>query len=121
MVYEEGGLFKFKKMMCLMEQFFLLILIWGAQIVLNLENYFIVTFLLRYARLSINNMRMSVEFIQRCDPIVGRVDTCTTFLIPPLVAAPDFTFNRVVVSLDVFLKDKRLTQVEELSLASSGL
>jgi hypothetical protein len=99
-------------------------LIQGAShAVLNLYNHFVVALVLlpRDTRLPIDDVRMSVELIQRRNSFVGSVHTCTTFFIPPLIASPNFALDCVVVSFDVLFENKRLPQVKQLSLAACGL
>lgn len=77
--------------------------------------------LLRDTRLAVDDMRMRVEFVERRDPFVEGVDTSTTFLVPPLIAAPNFPLDLVVRPFNVFLEDKGLAEVEQLCLAARCL
>lgn len=79
------------------------------------------SFFLRDSWLSVNDMRMSMEFVQRYYSIVGCWHACPTLLIPPLITSPNFLFRSVVVRFYVFLKHKRLTKEKQLNFATGRL
>lgn len=66
-------------------------------------------------------MGVRVKLVERSDVVVDGVDASPAFLVPPLVASPDFLLHFIVRSLDVLLKDKRLTEIQQLGLPARCL
>lgn len=66
-------------------------------------------------------MLMRMKLVQRRDEIIDGVNACPTFLVPPLIASPDFLLDFIVRSFHILLKHKRLAQEQELSLPTSRL
>lgn len=77
--------------------------------------------LLRHPRLSVDDVRMCVEFVERRDAIIECVDACAALFVPPLIAAPNLPLDLFRVAFDVFFENEGLAEVEELGLSAGGL
>lgn len=66
-------------------------------------------------------MRMCVKFIEWRDAFVKGVNAGTALFVPPLIATPNLPLNFIVSAFNIFLKYKRLSEVQKLSLATSSL
>lgn len=62
-----------------------------------------------------------MELIERRDEIIDSGNSSTTFLIPPLIASPDFLLDFVVGSFHILFEYKWLTEIQKLSFSSSRL
>lgn len=58
--------------------------------------------------LAIDDMRVSVVFVQRLDNVVEGWNARSALFIPPLVAAPDLFLWRIVVPFNKLLEHERL-------------
>lgn len=62
-----------------------------------------------------------MKSVERRDAVIDGEDAGAALFVPPLIASPDLLLDSIVVPLDILLEDKRLTQIEQLSLATSCL
>lgn len=62
-----------------------------------------------------------MKSVKRRDAVIDGEDAGAALLVPPLIATPDLLLDSIVVPLDILLEDERLTQIEQLSLATSCL